>query len=145
MICNNNNNNTTTQQLKYNNDTKNNNLLLLKCEHRACNCTQYKINDSHSINNKRICDSCKHSWVIHAISKMGCRSLLYTETEAIDLESIKDIISLMLYAAQAIPIRLKILLDRLIVNISQDDFNKLLSQHGWSLQDYSRGYIMVCV
>ena len=74
---------------------------------------------------------------------MGCRSLLYTETEQVDNDSIYEIVSLMLYGSQAIPIRLKILLDRLLSSFIQDDIFKIISSFGWSLQDYARGYILM--
>jgi hypothetical protein len=77
---------------------------------------------------------------------MGCRSLLYTETETADIESnIYEIVSLMLYGSQAIPIRLKILLDRLLSSFTQDDILKIISSFGWSLQDYARGYILMVI
>lgn len=74
---------------------------------------------------------------------MGCRSLLYTETEQADYDSIYEISSLMLYGSQAIPIRLKILLDRLLNAFTQDDILKIISSFGWSLQDYARGYVLM--
>ena len=77
---------------------------------------------------------------------MGCRSLLYTETETADIDSnIYEIVSLMLYGSQAIPIRLKILLDRLLSSFIQDDILKIISSFGWSLQDYARGYILMVI
>lgn len=75
---------------------------------------------------------------------MGCRSLLFTETEQADIDSnIYEIVSLMLYGSQAIPIRLKILLDRLLSSFLQDDILKIISSFGWSSQDYARGYILM--
>ncbi len=133
----------------------------IKCEQRGCNCDSF----TDGLSNKRQCEHCKHSWVMHgkslfsihfflneffkinckfiAISKMGCRSLLYTETEQADIDSIYEIVSLMLYGSQAIPIRLKILLDRLLSSFIQDDILKIISSFGWSLQDYARGYILM--
>ncbi len=46
-------------------------------------------------------------------------------------------------AIQAIPIRVKILFDRLLTQIDTDEVLKLLNSFGWSLQDYARGYILM--
>ena len=53
-----------------------------------------------------------------------------------------DIASLMLYGAQATPIRLKILMDRLFSVIQHDEVLQILLSFGWSYEDYSRGYIL---
>ena len=53
-----------------------------------------------------------------------------------------DVASLVLYGTHAIPVRLKILLDRLFSVISQDDVIQILKGYGWTLEDYQRGYIL---
>lgn len=56
----------------------------------------------------------------------------------------------MLYGAQASPIRLKILLDRLFSVLQHDEVLQILHSFSWTYEDYSRGYILqvncfVCV
>lgn len=46
-------------------------------------------------------------------------------------------------SVQALPIRLKILFDRLLSQLETDEALKLLTSFGWSLQDYARGYILM--
>lgn len=53
-----------------------------------------------------------------------------------------DVASLALYGSQALPIRLKILLDRLFSVLPPDDVVHVLTGFGWSLEDYARGYIL---
>lgn len=53
-----------------------------------------------------------------------------------------DIASLMLYGAQATPIRLKILLDRLFSVLQHDEVLQVLHGFGWAYEDYARGYIL---
>ncbi|CAJ1085700.1 zinc finger protein basonuclin-2-like [Xyrichtys novacula] len=51
-----------------------------------------------------------------------------------------DLSSLVLYGAQAIPVRLKILLDRLYSILTPEQVGHILHTLGWSLGDYVRGY-----
>jgi len=53
-----------------------------------------------------------------------------------------DIASLMLYGAQATPIRLKILLDRLFSVLKPDEVHQILHSFSWTFEDYARGYII---
>ena|SRR6218665_3999126 len=56
-----------------------------------------------------------------------------------------EIASLMLSGTNALPIRLKILLDRLLCTLEHDELVQLLHTFGWSYEDYSRGYMLqVC-
>ncbi|XP_029430843.1 zinc finger protein basonuclin-1 isoform X2 [Rhinatrema bivittatum] len=48
----------------------------------------------------------------------------------------------MLYGTQAIPIRLKILLDRLFSVLKQEEVLQILHALDWTLQDYIRGYVL---
>lgn len=48
-----------------------------------------------------------------------------------------------LFGCQAIPMRIKILLDRLLSGqLAHADVVKLLLTFGWTFQDYSRGYML---
>ena len=53
-----------------------------------------------------------------------------------------DIASLILYRCQALPIRLKIALDRLFSVLTHDEVLQLLHGFGWNYEDYSRGYML---
>ncbi|CAD5113309.1 DgyrCDS2484 [Dimorphilus gyrociliatus] len=77
------------------------------------------------------CDACKHSWVTHAIEKLRSG-----ETVAFDGAA------LLLYGVTAIPVRLKILLDRLLSTFKRHEMLGILAAFGWTLEDYNRGYIM---
>ncbi|XP_059580681.1 zinc finger protein basonuclin-2 isoform X7 [Alligator mississippiensis] len=48
----------------------------------------------------------------------------------------------MLYGTQAVPVRLKILLDRLFSVLKQEEVLHILHGLGWTLRDYVRGYIL---
>lgn len=48
----------------------------------------------------------------------------------------------MLYGTQAIPVRLKILLDRLFSVLKQEEVIQILHALDWTLQDYIRGYVL---
>ncbi|KAG7257607.1 hypothetical protein CRUP_001367 [Coryphaenoides rupestris] len=48
----------------------------------------------------------------------------------------------MLYGTQAIPVRLKILLDRLFSVLNQQEVIHILNALDWTLQDYIRGYVL---
>ncbi|KAG7232654.1 hypothetical protein INR49_008256, partial [Caranx melampygus] len=53
-----------------------------------------------------------------------------------------DLSSLVLYGAQAVPVRLKILLDRLYSILTPEQVGHILHTLGWSLGDYVRGYML---
>lgn len=53
-----------------------------------------------------------------------------------------DIASLMLFGTHALPVRLKILLDRLLCTLEHEELVNLLHAFGWSYEDYSRGYML---
>lgn len=65
-----------------------------------------------------------------------------TGVEVVQSNIVFDIASLMLYGAQAVPVRLKILLDRLFSVLQHDDVLQVLHTFGWSYDDYARGYIL---
>ena len=62
--------------------------------------------------------------------------------EVVQANIVFDIASLMLYGAQASPIRLKILLDRLFSVLQHDEVLQILHSFSWTYDDYSRGYIL---
>ncbi|XP_048827401.1 zinc finger protein basonuclin-2-like isoform X3 [Brienomyrus brachyistius] len=93
--------------------------------------------------NLRMCDQCKHGWVAHALDKLSTQHLYHpTQVEIVQSNVVFDISSLMLYGTQAVPIRLKILLDRLFSVLKQEEVLHILHGLGWTLRDYVRGYIL---
>lgn len=64
------------------------------------------------------------------------------QVEVVQPNIVFDIASLLLYGAQAAPIRLKILLDRLFSVLQHDEVLQILHSFGWSYEDYARGYIL---
>ena len=75
---------------------------------------------------------------------MGMRSpyQMSLSVELVQPSVVFDIASLMLYGAQATPVRLKILLDRLFSALQHDEVLQVLHGFGWSYEDYARGYIL---
>lgn len=68
-----------------------------------------------------------------------------TPVEPVQPNVVFDIASLVLYGCQALPIRLKILLDRLFSVLQKEEVTQILRGFGWSHEDYVRGYILqVC-
>lgn len=59
------------------------------------------------------------------------------------LNATLELLSMSLFGCQAIPMRIKILLDRLLSGqLAHADVVKLLLTFGWTFQDYSRGYML---
>jgi len=52
-----------------------------------------------------------------------------------------DLASLILFGTTALPVKLKILLDALLSSFNEAERAQLLQGFGWTLQDFSRGYI----
>ncbi|XP_036909409.1 zinc finger protein basonuclin-1 [Sturnira hondurensis] len=93
--------------------------------------------------NHRQCEQCRHGWVAHALSKLRIPAMYPTsQVEIVQSNVVFDISSLMLYGTQAIPVRLKILLDRLFSVLKQDEVLQILHSLDWTLQDYIRGYVL---
>ncbi|XP_059486973.1 zinc finger protein basonuclin-2-like isoform X2 [Neocloeon triangulifer] len=88
----------------------------------------------------RQCESCRHGWVTHALDKLGPGHL--GPVEPVSASVAFDVASLVLYGCQALPIRLKILLDRVFSVLQRDEVLQVLHGFGWSHDDYSRGYIL---
>ncbi|XP_067350417.1 zinc finger protein basonuclin-1 isoform X2 [Channa argus] len=104
-----------------------------------CNCDSFKPGKLK----RRQCENCKHGWVAHALSKLKVHHMYQSsQVEIVHSNVVFDICSLMLYGTQAIPIRLKILLDRLFSVLKQDEVIQILNALDWTLQDYIRGYVL---
>ncbi|XP_030649148.1 zinc finger protein basonuclin-1 [Chanos chanos] len=104
-----------------------------------CNCDGFKPGKLK----RRQCEHCKHGWVAHALSKLRVHHLYQgSQVEIVHSNVVFDICSLMLYGTQAIPVRLKILLDRLFSVLKQEEVIQILNALDWTLQDYIRGYVL---
>ena len=51
-----------------------------------------------------------------------------------------DVTSLVLFGTTALPVRLKILLDKMFSSLSPKDIIHILASFGWSYEDYNRAY-----
>uniref|UniRef100_A0A3B3UA23 Basonuclin 1 n=1 Tax=Poecilia latipinna TaxID=48699 RepID=A0A3B3UA23_9TELE len=115
------------------------NLQAICCTLVNCNCDSFKPGKLK----RRQCDNCKHGWVAHALSKLKVHHMFQSsQVEIVHSNVVFDICSLMLYGTQAIPIRLKILLDRLFSVLKQEEVIQILNALDWTLQDYIRGYVL---
>lgn len=84
-----------------------------------------------------------HSVFHAALDKLSTQHLYHpTQVEIVQSNVVFDISSLMLYGTQAVPVRLKILLDRLFSVLKQEEVLHILHGLGWTLRDYVRGYIL---
>ncbi|KAG9275748.1 zinc finger protein basonuclin-2 [Astyanax mexicanus] len=111
----------------------------IRCTLVNCTCECFQPGKIHL----RTCDQCKHGWVAHALDKLSTQHLYHpTQVEIVQCNVVFDISSLMLYGTQAVPVRLKILLDRLFSVLKQDEVLHILHGLGWTLRDYVRGYIL---
>ncbi|XP_049575112.1 zinc finger protein basonuclin-1 isoform X2 [Syngnathus scovelli] len=109
------------------------------CTLLNCNCDNFKPGKQK----RRQCENCKHGWVAHALSKLKVQDMYqHGQVEIVHTNVVFDICSLMLYGTQAIPIRLKILLDRLLSVLKQEEVITILNALDWTLQDYIRGYVL---
>ncbi|XP_062861071.1 zinc finger protein basonuclin-1 [Trichomycterus rosablanca] len=103
-----------------------------------CNCDSFRPGKLK----RRQCENCRHGWVAHALSKLKMQLYDGGQVEIVHSNVVFDICSLMLYGTQAVPVRLKILLDRLFSVLKQDEVIKILNALDWTLQDYIRGYVL---
>uniref|UniRef100_A0A8C4Q6Q9 Basonuclin zinc finger protein 1 n=1 Tax=Eptatretus burgeri TaxID=7764 RepID=A0A8C4Q6Q9_EPTBU len=111
----------------------------IRCTLVSCSCECFQPGKIHI----RTCDQCKHGWVAHALDKLSTQHLYHpTQVEIVQSNVVFDIGSLMLYGTQAVPIRLKILLDRLFSVLKQEEVLQILHGLDWTLRDYVRGYIL---
>ncbi|XP_010629240.1 zinc finger protein basonuclin-2 isoform X9 [Fukomys damarensis] len=114
-------------------------LMAIRCTLVNCTCECFQPGKI----NLRTCDQCKHGWVAHALDKLSTQHLYHpTQVEIVQSNVVFDISSLMLYGTQAVPVRLKILLDRLFSVLKQEEVLHILHGLGWTLRDYVRGYIL---
>lgn len=76
------------------------------------------------------------------LDKIDTNNLLneHSESEDIQANSGFKIASLVLYGTNALPVRLKILLDKMFAGLTREEAIKILDACGWTLEDYSRGY-----
>lgn len=80
---------------------------------------------------------------VTALDKLGTRHLFSNSApEPVQVYAAFDIASLVLYGCQALPIRLKILLDRLFSVLRKEQVLQVLHGFGWTAEDYTRGYIL---
>ncbi|XP_014250160.1 zinc finger protein basonuclin-2 isoform X2 [Cimex lectularius] len=111
----------------------------IRCTVPGCSCECFTPGKLHI----RYCETCSHGWVPHALDKLGFRHVLgQNAVEPVQLNVAFDIASLVLYGCQALPIRLKILLDRLFSVLQREEVVQVLRGFGWSQEDYARGYIL---
>ncbi|XP_034020955.1 zinc finger protein basonuclin-1 [Thalassophryne amazonica] len=112
---------------------------LIRCTASDCSCECFKPGRRQL----RSCDLCGHSWVAHALDKLQVQPPSSCSPVEVALPGLVfDLSSLVLYGAQAIPIRLKILLDRLYSILTPEQVSHILHTLGWSLGDYVRGYML---
>ncbi|KAL1493330.1 hypothetical protein ABEB36_011405 [Hypothenemus hampei] len=91
----------------------------------------------------RYCENCNHCWVPHALDKLSLGHLLnISAPQPVHVNVTFDVASLVLYGCQALPIRLKILLDRLFSVLHKEEVIRVLHGFGWTVDDYARGYIL---
>uniref|UniRef100_A0A8C7YC34 Uncharacterized protein n=1 Tax=Oryzias sinensis TaxID=183150 RepID=A0A8C7YC34_9TELE len=104
-----------------------------RCSAYPCSCPSFTPGSVQV----RSCDLCGHGWVAHALEKLPAppRS---GPVEVVLPGLVFDLGALVLYRAQAVPVRLKILLDRLFSVL----VSHILHSLGWSLEDYVRGYML---
>jgi hypothetical protein len=78
-----------------------------------------------------------------AMDKLGFNHLFNSHAimENFQANSAFDVASLILYGTHALPVRLKILLDRVLGTLDQDELSHLLHGFGWTYEDYTRGYM----
>jgi len=60
--------------------------------------------------------------------------------DQVSVSDVMDIAGLILYETDATPIRLKVLLDRLLSALSHGEVLRVLAAYGWAYEDFCRGY-----
>ncbi|CAB1451388.1 unnamed protein product [Pleuronectes platessa] len=111
----------------------------IRCSVSGCSCLCFKPGSSKF----RSCDRCGHGWVVHALEKLQAQPSSSCGPVEVALPGLVfDLSSLVLYGAQAVPVRLKILLDRLYSVLTPEQVGHILHALGWSLGDYVRGYML---
>lgn len=77
----------------------------------------------------------------HLPAEGSSSSSLMTSSSTSRIRAAYDLASLILFGTSALPVRLKIVLDALLSIFSDGERTQLLQGFGWTLQDFSRGYI----
>ncbi|KAL3050863.1 hypothetical protein OYC64_001185 [Pagothenia borchgrevinki] len=113
----------------------------VRCTASGCTCVSFKPGSVQL----RSCDRCGHGWVPHALAKLHLQAQFPSSCGPVEVALpglVFDLSSLVLYGAQAVPVRLKILLDRLYSVLTTEQVGHILHTLGWSLGDYVRGYVL---
>ncbi|KAF8570615.1 hypothetical protein P879_01325 [Paragonimus westermani] len=111
----------------------------MRCVCASCGCRRFQPNAS----SPRQCAECLHTWTMHVLSKVNHSSTNDSASTPSTFIAAFEIMSMALFGCHAIPIRAKILLDRLLsAQLLQADVVRLLLPFGWTFQDYSRGYML---
>uniref|UniRef100_A0A3Q0RRJ0 Uncharacterized protein n=1 Tax=Amphilophus citrinellus TaxID=61819 RepID=A0A3Q0RRJ0_AMPCI len=111
----------------------------IRCTLSCCSCVCFRPGSIEL----RSCDRCGHGWVAHALEKLQAQPNPSCGPVEVALPGLVfDLSSLVLYGAQAIPVRLKILLDRLYSILTPEQVGHILHALGWNLGDYVRGYML---
>ncbi|MEQ2277795.1 hypothetical protein XENORESO_007832 [Xenotaenia resolanae] len=111
----------------------------IRCSLSSCSCAGFKPGKVQL----RSCDRCGHGWVEHALKKFQVHPPSGSGPVEVALPGLVfDLSSLVLFGAQAIPVQLKILLDRLFSILTPEQVGQILNSLGWSLGDYVRGYML---
>ncbi|XP_070404625.1 zinc finger protein basonuclin-2 [Nothobranchius furzeri] len=111
----------------------------IRCSEPGCTCLGF-LPGSVQL---RSCDHCGHGWVGHALQKLQTLPPSSRGPVEVALPGLVfDLSSLVLYGSQAVPVQLKILLDRLYSILTPEQVSQILHTLGWSLGDYIRGYLL---
>ncbi|VDN16427.1 unnamed protein product, partial [Dibothriocephalus latus] len=114
----------------------------VRCACAGCECSAFQ----PKLTAIRQCTGCQHSWVFHAFSKFQNLPAFFDTSLKSDASLIFvmfEAMSMALLGCHAVPMRIKILLDRIwSVSRLQVDLTPFLLSFGWTLQDYSRGYML---
>ncbi|KAE8279513.1 Zinc finger protein basonuclin-2 [Larimichthys crocea] len=113
----------------------------IRCTVSSCSCVCFKPGGVQL----RSCDCCGHGWVAHALEKLHFQAQQPSSCCPAEVALpglVFDLSSLVLYGAQAVPVRIKILLDRLYSVLTPEQVSDILHTLGWSLGDYVRGYML---
>ncbi|XP_076580934.1 zinc finger protein basonuclin-2 [Chaetodon auriga] len=113
----------------------------IRCTVSHCSCASFKPGSVQL----RSCDRCGHGWVAHALEKLHFQAQQSSSCAPVEVAlpgRVFDLSSLVLYGAHAVPVRLKILLDRLYSVLTPEQVSHILHTLGWTLGDYVRGYML---
>ncbi|XP_051518198.1 zinc finger protein basonuclin-1 [Myxocyprinus asiaticus] len=118
---------------------------VISCTQSDCHCKSF-LPGRHHI---RSCDRCTHGWVAHGMTHTSigemcspAAAVCSGQVEIVQSHVVFDISSLILYGTQALPVRMKILLDRLFSVLTHTQVLDIIHTLGWTLRDYVRGYML---